>query len=334
MNINTLDIETKPYIKKFYVLGTIIELKVYGTNAPKGINEAIAKLIEIDNKMSVFKDFSDISIINRNAGISQCEVSADTYFVIKRALEYSKLSEGAFEPTIRPVVDIWGVNTDHAKIPSVNEIENNMRLINYKDIILDDKAKSIKLRNKNQAIDLGAIAKGYAADQVKDILLKNNIKNAIIDLGGNIYALGNKQDGNLWNIGIQDPFKKCGEYLGIISVQNKSIVTSGNYERYFIKEGKRYHHIIDPKTGSPSEAGIISVTVISKYSIDADALATCIYVMGAKKGLKLIESIKDIEVIVITNDKKIYVTLGIKDTFKITNKDYVCENSISIIGAC
>lgn len=334
MNINAIDIETNPCIKKFYILGTIIELKVYGKSAEKSINEAIKKLCEIDDKMSVFKDFSEVSIINRNAGISDCEVSDDTYFVINKAAEYSQLSGGAFEPTIRPIVNLWGVNTDHAKIPKLDEIKTDMRLISYKDIILNDKVKSIKLRNKNQAMDLGAIAKGFAADKVKEILIKNNIKNAIIDLGGNIYALGSKPNGTPWNIGIQDPIKKCGEYVGIVSVQNKSIVTSGNYERFFMKEGKRYHHIIDPRTGAPSENGIISATVISSNSIDGDALTTCIYIMGIENGLKLIETIKDVEAIFIMNDKKIHTTSGIKDMFKLTNKDYIYRNSISTIGAC
>jgi len=322
MSINTIDIKISPCVKQFYTLGTIIELKVHGPNAEKSIIEAISKLSQIDDKMSVFKDFSEVSIINRNAGISYCKVSDDTYFVIKRAVEYSKLSGGAFEPTIRPLVGLWGVNTDHARIPKLDEIRYYMRLINYKDIILNDKDKSIILRNENQQIDLGAIAKGFAADKVKDILIENNIENAIIDLGGNIYALGNKPDGALWNIGIQDPIKVRGEYVGIVSVKNKSIVTSGNYERYFIEEGKRYHHIINPMTGAPSENDIISATVISEYSIDGDALTTCVYVMGIKKGLKLIESIEGTEAIFITKDKQVYVTQGIVDTFKLTNEEY------------
>ena len=316
-------------VKQFYILGTIIELKVYGGNAEKAIDDAILKLNEIDDKMSVFKNSSEVSIINSNAGISHCVVSTDTYFVIKKAVEYSKLSEGAFDATIRPVVELWGINTDHAKIPKTLEIKNDMKLINYKDIILNDKAKSIKLRNENQRIDLGAIAKGFAADEVKNILIRNDIKHAIIDLGGNIYALGNKPDGTLWNIGIQDPINKSGKYVGIVCVQNKSVVTSGNYERYFIKEGKRYHHIIDPRTGEPSENGIISATVVSEYSIDGDALTTCVYVMGIEKGLKIIQSIDGAEAILITRDKKVYVTSGIRDTFKLTNDEYVYKNLIN-----
>lgn len=328
MIVRQLDTEEIIRVKQFYTLGTIIQLKVHGNNAEKAIDESIEKLNEIDDKMSVFKESSEVSIINSKAGISSCAISEDTYFVIKRAVAYSKLSNGAFDPTIRPVVDLWGINTEHARIPKVHEIKNDMRLIDYRDIISNDKYKSIKLRNENQSMDLGAIAKGFAADEVKKILIANNIKNAIIDLGGNIYALGNKPDGTLWNIGIQDPIKECGEYIGIVSVQNKSVVTSGNYERYFMKEGKRYHHIINPATGAPSENGIISATVISEYSIDGDALTTCVYVMGIEKGLQLIESIKDAEAIFITKDKKVYATTGIRDTFKLTNEEYTYKNKL------
>lgn len=330
MSINPLDTEDISSIKQFYVLGTIIQLIVHGDNAEKAIDESIVKLNEIDDKMSVFKDSSEVSIINSKAGISPCVVSEDTYFVIKKAVAYSKLSYGAFDPTIRPVVSLWGINTEHARIPKAHEIKSDMRFIDYKDIISNDKKKSIKLRNEYQSLDLGAIAKGFAADEVKNILVENNIKNAIIDLGGNIYALGNNPDGTLWNIGIQDPIKERGEYVGIVRVQNKSVVTSGNYERYFMKEGKRYHHIINPMTGAPSENGIISATVISEYSIDGDALTTCVYVMGIEKGLKLIESIKGVEAIFITLDKKVYTTTGIRDTFKLTNEEYTYKNKLEL----
>jgi FAD:protein FMN transferase len=329
MVITPLNKEKIPMIKQFYTLGTIIQLKVYGDNDEKAIDEAIAKLNEIDDKMSVFKDYSEVSNINKSAGISPCKVSEDTYLVIKKAVEYSKLYDGVFDPTIRPIVSLWGINTKNSKIPEASEIKSDIKLINYKDIILNDKVRSIKLKYKNQAIDLGGIAKGFAADEVKNILIKNKIENAIIDLGGNIYVLGNKTDGALWNVGIQDPLKARGEYVGIVSAADKSIVTSGNYERYFMNEGKRYHHIIDPSTGYPSENGVISVTVISDYSINGDALTTCAYVMGLDKGLKLIGSIKGTDAIFITEDKKIYATPGIKDTFKLTNEEYTYENSIN-----
>lgn len=310
-------------IRQFYVLGTIIQLKVYGSNGKRAIDEAVNRLNEIDNKMSVFKEYSEVSLINQKAGISSVEVSKDTYFVIKEAVKYSNLSEGAFDPTIRPIVELWGIGTDKPRIPSESEICSELKLVNYKDIVLDEKESSIKLKNKDQTMDLGGIAKGYAADEVKRILINNNIKSALINLGGNIFALGKKPDKTQWQIGVQNPFSKRGEFVGFISIKNKSIVTSGNYERYFISNGKKFHHIIDPKTGYPSESRIVSSTIISDYSIDGDGLSTGVYIMGLDKSIKLIESMKGIDAIFITENKEIYLTSGIKNKFKLIDENFI-----------
>lgn len=318
-----------PIIKEFYVLGTIIQLKVYGRKAEKAIQEAITRLYEIDDKMSAFKEYSEVSKINKNAGKLHSRVSNDTYFVIKKAVQYSKLSDGAFDPTIRPIVNLWGVNTDNARVPDRDEINNALKLVNYEQVALDDTNSTIKLNYENQCIDVGGIAKGYAADEVKSIFKKNKIRSAIIDLGGNIFAYGSKQDGAKWNIGIQDPFSFCGEYSGIVSVKDKSIVTSGNYERYFMKDGKRFHHIIDPRTGYPSENGVVSATIVSDYSIDGDALSTCAYVMGIDNGVELIESLDGVDAIFITEDKKIHITSGIKDNFKLCNTEFMYGNHVN-----
>lgn len=315
-------------VREFYGLGTIIRLRVDGKNGEKAIQEAIDRLNIIENKMSVFKEFSEVSMINRNAGVSSQEVSKDTYFVIKKAVEYSRLSEGTFDLTIRPIVSLWRIGSDNPRIPSKSEIERNLKLVNYQDIILDEKNHSIGLKHANQAIDVGGIAKGYASDEVKKVFENYKIKSALIDLGGNLYALGTKPDKTLWNVGIQNPFNTRGEHIGVISVKNKSIVTSGNYERYFTKEGKMYHHIIDPKTGYPSESEIISSTIISDYSIDGDGLSTGVYIMGIEKSIKLIESLEGIDAIFITKNKEVYVTSGIKNNFKITNIEFIYTNNV------
>jgi thiamine biosynthesis lipoprotein len=232
------------------------------------------------------------------------------------------MSQGAFDPTIRPLVDLWGFGRNTQKVPSKDEIEEVLKLVNYKDICIDKVKMAVKLNKKNQSIDLGAIAKGFAADEIRDILIKNKIKSAIIDLGGNIFVIGNKENGNAWNIGIQDPLLTTGEYMGVISVSNKSIVTSGNYERFFIANGKKYHHIMDSRTGYPSENGIISATIISDNSIDGDALTTCAYVMGLDIGYELIEKFDGVDGIFITEDKKVITTTGVKDNFTLVNKEF------------
>jgi thiamine biosynthesis lipoprotein len=309
--------------KSFYALGTIIYLKAFGNSAEKAIEEARERLMDIDNKMSAFKDYSEISKINKNAGILPRAVSKDTFFVIKKAVEYSELSEGTFDPTIRPLVSLWGIGTKHERIPEKSEIEEKLKLVNYRNIIINKNDCSIGLKKQNQCIDVGGIAKGFAADEVKNIFVKHGVKNALIDLGGNIFALGNKDDGTPWNVGIQHPFKPRGENVGAISAKNKSIVTSGNYERFFMEGGKTFHHIIDPRTGYPSESRVISATIISDKSIDGDGLSTGVYIMGIDKAIDLIESLKGIDAIFITEDKKIHVTSGIREIFNLINKEFI-----------
>lgn len=318
-------------VKSSYVLGTIVHLQIFGNKSEQLAEKALEKLMDIDNNMSVFKDYSEISKINKNAGLSPQAVSSDTYFTIKKAVEYAKILGGAFDPTIGPLTSLWNIGTKHERIPQKNEIEKKLKLVNYKDIIMNEDSKSVKLRYKNQSIDVGGIAKGFAADQIKNMLFKHRVKSALIDLGGNIFALGCKHNGGLWSIGIQNPFKHRGEYIGIINVKDKSIVTSGNYERFFMDNGKKFHHILDPRTGYPSESSIISATIISDNSIDGDGLSTGIYIMDVYKSIDLIESLSDIDAILITNEKKVYITSGIAKNFKLTDndfkyiKDYKCE---------
>ncbi|MBU3182082.1 FAD:protein FMN transferase [Clostridium psychrophilum] len=308
-------------------MGTVIQFKVYGKNAEKATNEAIKKVSNIEKKMSVNIKTSEISKLNAKAGISGEKLSADTYSVIENSVKYSKLTDGVLDTTIEPIVSLWGIGTKKERVPSKKEIDERLKFVNYKDIILDKENSIVKLRRKNQAIDLGAIAKGYTADEVKKVLLNNKISSAIINLGGNVYTIGNKPNGTSWSVGIQNPLSTRGEYLGTISVTDKSIVTSGNYERFFIKDGIRYHHIFDPKTGYPANKGIISATILSDKSIDGDALSTSTYIMGLDKGIKLIESMKGVEAIFVTNDKKVYVTPGLKNSFKLTNKEFTYDKN-------
>lgn len=273
--------------------------------------------------MSAFKEESDISKINSKAGVTPQAVSKDTYFVVKNAVEYSQVLEGTFDPTIRPLVKLWNIGNDKEIIPSKAKIEEALKFVNYNDVILDESKCTIMLKNKYQALDVGGIAKGFAADEVRDIFHKHKVKSALIDLGGNIFALGSKDNGTPWRVGIQNPFKSRGDFIGILSVKDKSIVTSGNYERYFMKDGQRFHHIIDPRTGYPSQSKIISATIISDNSIDGDGLSTGVYILGINKSLKIIEAIEGIDAIFITEDKKVYTTSGIdKNIFILTDDEF------------
>jgi thiamine biosynthesis lipoprotein len=323
----TREKEQVPITKEFYCFGTILQLKAFGKNSEKAIKKAALRLTNMDDKMSVFKDYSEISKINFNAGGALQKVSKDTYYVINKAVDYCKLSQGAFDITIRPIVRLWGIGREEERIPSGKEIEEKLKFVNYKDIVLDEESNSVGLMYENQEIDVGGIAKGYAADEVKKIFVKHKIKSALINLGGNVYVLGNKTDGSPWKVGIQNPLGSQGEFVGTVSASNKSIVTSGNYERYFMMEGKKYHHILDTKTGYPSESEIISATIISDLSIDGDGLSTGVYILGVNRALELIESLKGIDAILITKEKKIYITSGIKENFELHNKEFQCANN-------
>ncbi|APR00182.1 apbE family protein [Clostridium botulinum] len=316
----------EPISRETYLMGTIINIKAYGKNADKAIQACVDKISDIENKMSLNISTSEVNKINKNAGIAPVKVSRNTFDVVKASLIYSEKSKGSFDITVEPLVSLWGIGTDKARIPSKDEISNALKLINYKDVIINENESTVMLKRKGQAIDLGAIAKGYTADELKEVLLNYDVSSAFLSLGGNVYVLGNKPDKTSWKIGVQNPLETRGDYLGIVSVSDKSVVTSGNYERFFERNGKRYHHIFDTKTGYPAEKGLISVSIISDKSIDGDALSTSVYTLGLDEGKKLIESLKGVEAIFVTNDKKVYVTSGLKDIFKLTNTDFKLQN--------
>ncbi|GAA0744981.1 FAD:protein FMN transferase [Clostridium oceanicum] len=313
----------EPKETETFLMGTIVKLKVYGKNADKALEDSVRRISDIEKKMSTNITSSEISTINKNAGKKFTKISKDSFNVIKSSINYSKKTSGAFDITVEPLVKLWGIGTDKAHVPSESEIKNKVSYINYNDVILDSKNSYVKLKNENQAIDLGGIAKGYTADEIKKVLLKNDIESAFINLGGNLYVLGKNPEKHAnWNIGIQNPLEPRGDYLGIVSTKDKSIVTSGTYERFFEKNGKRYHHIFNTKTGYPAETGLLSVSIISDKSIDGDALSTSSFALGLDKGIKLIESLDNVEAIFVTKNKKVYLTSGLKDNFKLSNTSF------------
>lgn len=312
--------------KSGFFLGTYINIKIYDNPNDELFNNVFSILKDIENKMSVNLPNSEISRINKKSGESETKVSPETFNVIKKGKFYSQLSKGNFDISIGPLVKLWGIGSNHAKLPSLEEIKTAKNKICYDHILLDENNSTIKLKNKGMQIDLGGIAKGYAADKVAEYLTEKGIKSAILDLGGNIYALGNNPNNDAWNIGIQNPMEPRGEHLGILSINNKSIVTSGVYERYFEKDGKKYHHILSPFTGYPVENSLVSTTIISDKSIDGDALSTTIFALGIEDGLKLIESLKNVDAILVNNKKEVFITSGLKINFKITNNKYKIKN--------
>lgn len=314
---NELPIE--PISRTEFMMDTVMSIRIFDKNDDTILDKAFERLEEIEDKMSATIVTSEVSKINASAGNEPVQVSPDTYFVLQEAKHHAEISKGAYEPTIGPLVKLWNIQSEDEGrdwIPSPEDIEKSKRLINYNDLeLLDD--NKVFLREKGMKLDLGGIVKGYATDEVRRILLENGVNAAIIDLGGNIYAHGAKADDIPWNIGIQNPLEVTGEYLGVIEIKDKSIVTSGDYERFFEYNGKRYHHIIDRNTGYPSDSEITGVTIISDRSIDGDALSTTLFVLGVDKSMELVDSIDGVDAIFITKDKSIYTTSNIKDKFKL-----------------
>ncbi len=305
-----------------FALGTINKIEIESPRAESLLKGSFAILDAVEAKMSRNIKDSEVSRINDMSGTSPVKVSAETYFVIKKGLELSALSDGSFDITIGPVVSLWGIGTDHARVPGTVELKKALSLVNYKDVVLNDKARSVYLKRKGMSIDLGAIAKGWAADRVYRYLVDNDVEKGIINLGGNVFVIGRKSNKRKWHVGIQNPEKTRGNYLGILSVSDEAVVTSGKYERFFVYKGKKYHHIFNTFTGYPIENDLISVTIIGRDSITADGYSTVVFSLGLKRGMKLVEETPFIEAVIITGEQNVYLSSGAKKIFSLSNPDY------------
>lgn len=285
-------------------MDTVMTVRIFDHAREEVMDDVFTRISEIEGKMSVTIKSSDISQVNENSGVEAVEVDPETYFVLEKAKEYAEKSDGYYDPTIGPLVELWDVKADEKQrdsIPSQGEIEEKQDLVDYSNLELLDGSK-VFLKEKNMKLNLSSIAKGYAADQVKEVLAKNGVESAIIDLGGNVFAYGEKE-GSPWKIGVQDPQQATGNALATVHVSNRSIVSSGSYERYFMYEGQRYHHILNPKTGKPSRNKLLGVTIVSDSSIDGDALSTFVYVAGLEEGKKFISEFDGVGAIFVTEDE-------------------------------
>ncbi|EYE89360.1 thiamine biosynthesis lipoprotein ApbE [Fervidicella metallireducens AeB] len=313
---------SEPISKSDFFFGTVVDIKIYDEASEEIFKDVFSILDDIEKKMSINLNNSEISKINNNAGSKEIVVSPETFYVIKKGKYYSSLSKGNFDISIGPLVKLWGIGSENPHLPSSKELKKAIALIDYNNILLDDAKSSVKLLRKGMMLDLGGIAKGYAADEIAKYLNSRGIENAIINLGGNVYAMGQNPALRPWNIGVQNPFDLRGKYIGILHVKNKTVVTSGIYERYFEKNGKRYHHILNPFTGYPVENSLASVSIVADKSIDADALSTTLFSLGIEKGSKLAESLDGVDAIFITKDKKVYITSGLKNIFEISDENF------------
>lgn len=282
---------------------TVIKIQILDP-ADESILDGLKKLCEkYDTMFSATNTDSELYKLNHANG-QPFTVSSETANLIQEGIHYSELSGGAFDLTIEPVSALWDFKADKPTVPSSDAIAQAVSHVDYTKVDIQD--NTVTLEDPEAGIDLGAIAKGYIADQVKTYLKKQGIKHAIINLGGNVDVIGTKPDGSKYNIGIQKPFDESGEAITSVQLKDQTVVTSGIYERYFKKNGKLYHHILDPRTGYPCENNLYSVSIITDSSTKADALSTTCFLLGYEKGMELIQSMDGVEAIFITDDEKVH----------------------------
>jgi thiamine biosynthesis lipoprotein len=294
---------------EIYSMNTIIVLKIAGKDKQAATNAIVKEINYLNEKFDDFSSESDISKINNNAGKAVVQVDKATLEIISESLQLYKETEGAFNITVAPISKLWGFKSGDYNVPPESEINDSLKLVNINDLIIQ--GNTIMLKKEGEAIDLGGIAKGFALDQVKQILPEYNLMKAVINMGGNVFTYGYSGKEN-WLIGVKNP-RGDGE-IGTIKINGSEFVsTSGDYERFFIENNKRYCHIIDPSTGYPADK-IISVTVISDKGYEGDALSTAFFVLGKDKALELAKKL-NVQIIGFDANLKPFFTEGIQNAF-------------------
>lgn len=294
-----------------YKLDTIVAITAYGSVDKQVLTDALALCDTYEELFSKTKETSELYRLNAAASESALEqypVSPELGQLITEGLSYAVLSNGGFDLTIEPVSSLWDFTAENAVVPQAKALEDALSQVGYeKAAIADD---TISFRSAGMGLDLGAIAKGYIADRMRDYLLAHNIRQGIISLGGNVLCIGSKPDGSAYQVGVRSPFADSSSTAMVLQIHNKSVVTSGIYERCFEQDGRFYHHILDPDTGYPYDNGIASVTIISDRSVAGDALSTACFALGEQEGLALIQSLPDTEAAYLMTDGRILYSDG------------------------
>ena len=305
-------------------MGTVCQINLYEAGRQDIYDRVFARIDELERILSVNIEESDLSRVNRNAGIMPVRVSAELMDLLLSAIDFAEKSGGHFDPSIGPLVNLWGIGSEEPKLPKEEEIREALSLLNFRDIELNPAESTVFLRRQGMALDLGAIAKGYAADDLVSFLASLGINRGIINLGGDIFALGTRDSHNAepWRIGIQDPMYALGSYMGIINVANRAVTSSGVYQRYFYEEDRRYHHILSTEDGYTVNNGLLSVSIIYDNALIADALCTAAFAMGWERGSEFILSFPGAEGVFIFEDLSIRLTPGAAAAFTLSNPEY------------
>lgn len=322
-----LEVIKEPLTRSEALLHTAVTIQIYHPNQEEAMDQAFNYMKEMEQLLSTNLSESDVYKINQAAGKEAVKVHPQTFEVIQKALDVAEQSQGLFDISIGALTNLWQIGSDQARVPSDQEIQAAIKKIDYHKIKLDTEAQTVKLEEAGMALELGGISKGYIGSGVEEILKDYGITTAIINLGGNVIVMGeNPSNTSGWNVGVQDPDKVRGAIVGSQRVKEGAIVTSGIYERYLEQDGKKYHHIMDPKTGYPLDNNISGVTVFAPSSFDADAYSTALFLLGIDKGLDLINQMEGYEVVYIDKDKGVHLSDGLKDSFQLSNEEYHIVN--------
>lgn len=306
-----INLPEKPAERQFFAMDTYMTFQVYGDGAEEAVEKAEDEIRRLESVLSVTEKGSEVYAINQQGGGT---VSEDTRKLLERSEDIYQETDGLFDITIYPLMELWGFPTKNYHVPSETELQETLRLVDGSKILRE--VDQITLL-PGQKLDFGGIAKGYAGDQVLKCLKAAGIENALISLGGNIGTLGVNEKKEPWVIGIRDPKGTPEEMIGSVRVSGKFVVTSGGYERYFEEDGNTYIHILDPKTGYPAKKDLISVTIVSEDGTLADAMSTSIYLMGLEAGTDYWRTHQEeFDMILVTEDERVYVTEGIAADFE------------------
>ena len=306
------DVSDKEASKDIFAMDTYMTVTAYGDQAQEAVNEAGAEIERLDNMLSTGNEESEIAKLNQSRSAT---LSEDAGYLVERALELNEETGGAFDIAIYPIMEAWGFPTQNYQVPTEDTLQSLLKLCDVSGITYDKDSRNISFNQEGMKIDLGGIAKGYTSSRIMEIYKENNISSGLVNLGGNVQALGTKTDGSKWRVAVQSP-DDSDDYLGVLSIEDKAVITSGGYERYFEQDGKTYHHIIDPQTGYPAENGLTSVTIVSEDGTLADGLSTSLFIMGKDKAIEFWRAhSNEFDAIILTDDGKIYVTEGIQDDF-------------------
>lgn len=298
--------------RHLFAMDTVMTLTAYGPHGDEALDEAVRELARLDALWSVGNPDSEISRLN--SGERDILLSEDTVALLERALEVCRDTGGLFDPTIYPLMSLWGFDSDRPHVPAQEDIDALLPLVGGDRLRLED---GLLYLGEGQSVDLGGIAKGYASARVMDIFQKHHVSSGMVSLGGNVQTLGSKPDGSLWRIGVRDPEGSAVSYLGVLSVKDQAVITSGGYERFFEENGQTYIHILDPRTGRPAGSDLASATVVSADGALADGLSTALYIMGSQAAAGFwSEHSGRFDMVLVTQSGEIFVTEGIAGQFE------------------